>query len=213
MGQKINPIGFRLGAGVPWESRWFAPGKKYQQFVQEDMKIREILMKRYRGAGITKVEIERAAGKMKVIIFVSRPGILIGRGGTGLLELKKFLLKELKLKDENSLEIAPMDIKAPDLSAYLVAQNMAEQLARRMPAARVMNQTMDRVMRAGAKGVRVKLSGRIGGAEIARTEGKTQGAMPLHTLRADIDYAMYPALTKSGYVGVKVWINKGENKI
>lgn len=213
MGQKINPIGFRLGIGIPWVSRWFAPGKKYSQHLMEDLKLREILMKKYRSAGITRVEIERAANKLKVIIFVSRPGVLIGRGGTGLTDLKKYLLKELKLKDENALEISPMDIKMPDLSAYLVAQNIADQLARRMPAARVMNQTIDRVMRAGAKGVKIVLAGRIGGAEIARRERKFAGSMPLHTLRADIDYAMYPALTKSGYIGVKVWINKGETKI
>ncbi len=213
MGQKINPIGFRLGAGAPWESRWFAPGKKYQQFLLEDMKIRGALMKRLKTAGITKIEIERAINKVKVIIFVSRPGVLIGKGGTGLLDLKKFLLKELSIKDGNNLEIVPMDIKAPDLSAFLVAQNIADQLIRRMPAARVMNQTLERVMRAGAKGVKVVLSGRIGGAEISRRESKFQGSIPLHTLRSDIDFAIYPALTKSGYVGVKVWINKGENKI
>ncbi|MBI3485746.1 30S ribosomal protein S3 [Candidatus Daviesbacteria bacterium] len=213
MGQKINPIGFRLGGAATWQSRWFADGTKYQQFLAEDMKIRKLLMKKLRPASITKVEIERAINKVKVIIFVSRPGILIGRGGSGLTELKKYLLKELKIKDENVLEITPMDIKSPDLSAYLVAQNIAEQLARRLPAARVMNQAIDRVMRAGAKGVKVVLSGRIGGAEIARREWKFQGSVPLHTLRADIDFSVYPAMTKSGYVGVKVWINKGETKI
>lgn len=213
MGQKVNPTGFRLGVGIPWESRWFAPGKKYQQHLKEDMKIRDVLMKKLRSAGITKIEIERAANKLKVIIFVSRPGVLIGRGGTGLSDLKKFLLRELKIKDENALEISPMDIKQPDLSAYLVAQSISEQLIRRMPAARVMNQAIDRVMRAGAKGVKVVLSGRIGGAEIARREWKFSGSIPLHTLRADIDFSALPALTKSGYVGVKVWINKGETKI
>ena len=213
MGQKVNPIGFRLGIGAAWESRWFGPGQKYNQYLQEDIKIRELLLKRLKTAGVTKIEIERAVNKIKVIIFVARPGVMIGRGGTGLQDLKKFLLKELKMKDENLLEIVPMDIKNPDLSAYLVAQNIADQLVRRLPAARVMNQTLDRVMRAGAKGVKVKLSGRIGGAEISRVEWKAQGSIPLHTLRSDIDYANYPALTKSGYVGVKVWINKGEAKI
>src|SRR5258708_3044929 len=213
MGQKINPIGFRLGIGIPWESRWFATQKKYQVFLQQDLKIRQLLMKKLRPTGVTKVEIERSINKLKVIIFVSKPGVLIGRGGTGLTELKKYLLAELKLKDENALEIVPMDVKTPDLSAYLVAQNVAEQLVRRMPAARVMNQAIERGMRAGAKGVRVALSGRIGGAEISRREWKAQGSIPLHTLRSDIDFAIYPALTKSGYVGVKVWINKEETKI
>ncbi len=213
MGQKVHPNGFRLGSQSTWESRWFAPGKKYAQFLAEDIKIRDVLMKKLRPAGISKVEIERSVNKMKVILFVSRPGILIGRGGAGLQDLKKFLMAQMGIKEESALEIAPMDIKAPDLNAYLVAQSVAEQLIRRMPAARVMNQAVERVMRAGAKGVKVGLSGRIGGAEIARKEKKSSGAMPLHTLRTNIDYANFPALTKSGYVGVKVWINKGESTI
>lgn len=213
MGQKVHPLGFRMGLNVPWESRWFAPGQKYKDFLAEDVKIRELLMKRLKPAGVSRVEIERAINKLKVIIFVSKPGILIGRGGTGLLELKKLLQKELKIKDDNALEIAPMDLRTPDLSAYLVAQSVADQLVRRLPAARVMNQTIDRVMRAGAKGVKIVLAGRIGGAEIARKEKKSRGSLPLHTLRSDIDFAHYPALTKSGYVGVKVWINRGEAKL
>ncbi len=213
MGKKIHPVGFRMGIGATWKSRWFAKGMKYKEFVQQDIKIRDLLMKKLKPAGINSVEIERAVNKLKVIIFVSRPGVLIGRGGSGLTEIKKYLLKELSIKDENTLEIAPMELKAADLSAYLVAQSVAEQLVKRLPAQRVMNQSIDRVMRSGAKGVRVVLSGRIGGAEIARREWKASGTMPLHTLRADIDFSVYPALTKSGYVGVKVWINKGELEI
>lgn len=210
MGRKINPISFRIGNTAPWQTRWFADRKKYQVLITEDIKIRELLMKKLRPAGVNKVEIERAANKLRVIIFVARPGVLIGRGGSGLLELKKFLMKNLGIKDENILEITPMDVRDPDLSAYLVAQNIAEQLVKRLPAARVMNQSVERVMRAGAKGVRVVLSGRIGGAEIARREKKAAGTMPLHTLRMNIDFASVPALTKSGYVGVKVWVNRGE---
>lgn len=213
MGQKVHPVGFRMGIGASWKSRWFARGLKYQQYVLEDLNIREVLMKKLRAAGIQSVEIERAVNKLKVIIYVSRPGVLIGRGGSGLTELKKFLMGELKIKSENSLEIVPMEVKSADLAAYLVAQSVAEQLIRRLPAQRVMNQAIDRVMRVGAKGVRIVISGRIGGAEIARREWKASGTMPLHTLRADIDFAVYPALTKSGYVGVKVWINKGEVEI
>lgn len=213
MGQKVHPVGFRMGIGAVWQSRWFANGAKYQQYIREDLKIRELLFKKLRPAGVASVEIERAVNKLKVIIQVSRPGVLIGRGGAGLTELKKFLMKELKVKNDNSLEITPMELKGADLSAYLVAQSVAEQLARRMPAQRVMNQAIERMMRSGAKGARVVLSGRIGGAEIARREWKSQGTMPLHTLRANIDFAAYPALTKSGYVGVKVWINKGEVEI
>lgn len=214
MGQKINPVGFRMGlTSAGWKSRWYADKRKYKEFLAEDIKIREILMERLRSAGVSSVEIERSINKVKIIIFVARPGILIGRGGTGLTDLKKFLMRELKLKNENALEIAPQDLRSPDLSAYLVAQNISDQLIKRFPAQRVMNQTVDRVMRAGAKGVRVVLSGRIGGAEIARREWKALGVMPLHTLRANIDFVTYPALTKSGYVGVKVWINLGEVKI
>ncbi len=213
MGQKIHPVGFRMGIGAVWKSRWFANGLKYKQYLNEDLKIRDLLMKKLRPAGIGSVEIERAVNKLKVIIHVSRPGVLIGRGGSGLTEVKKFLMRELKIKNENSLEVAPMELKSADLSAYLVAQSVAEQLARRMPAQRVMNQAIERVMRSGAKGVRIVLSGRIGGAEIARREWKAAGTMPLHTLRSDIDFVAYPALTKSGYVGVKVWINKGEVEI
>lgn len=213
MGQKVNPTGFRLGVLIPWGSRWFAANGKYAALLKEDIIIREVLMKKLRPAGIAKIEIERAVGKVKIILHVTRPGVLIGKGGSGLLELKKFVMKELNIKDENKLEIAPMDVRAPDLQAYLVALNIAEQLVRRMPAARVMNQSAERVMQAGAKGVRIVLSGRIGGAEIARREWKALGSIPLHTLRANIDYSTYPALTKSGYIGVKVWVNLGEAKI
>jgi len=213
MGQKIHPVGFRMGLNAGWKSRWFAGPKKYAEFLQEDSKIRDLLFNKLKPAGISSVEIERSINKLKVIIAVSRPGILIGRGGTGLQELKKLLSKELKIKDANALEIVPQEVRAADLSAYLIAQSAAEQLARRLPAQRVMNQVIDRVMRAGAKGVMIVISGRIGGAEIARRERKFQGSVPLHTLRADIDFSSYPALTKSGYVGVKVWINKGEVEI
>ena len=213
MGQKIHPIGFRIGIGASWQSRWFADSKKYKQYLAEDSKIRELLMKKLRPAGIGSVEIERSTNKIKVMVNVSRPGVLIGRGGTGLTELKKYLMQNLAIKMENSLEIVPMELRSADLSAYLVAQSVAEQLVKRLPAQRVMNQTIERVMRSGAKGVRIVLSGRIGGAEIARREWKASGIMPLHTLRSDIDFSVYPALTKSGYVGVKVWINKGEVEI
>lgn len=213
MGQKVNPTGFRLGVLVPWGARWFAGTGKYAGLLKEDLMIRDILMKKLRPAGISQIEIERAVNKIKVIIHVTRPGVLIGKGGSGLLDLKKFLMKELKIKDDNKLEISPMDVRVPDLQAYLVAQNVAEQLTRRMPAARIMNQSAERVMQAGAKGVKIALAGRIGGAEIARREWKALGSIPLHTLRANIDFAIFPALTKSGYVGVKVWINKGEAKI
>ena len=206
-------MGFRLGITNTWDSRWFTPTRKYNALLKEDIKVREILMKKLRPAGVSKIEIERAVNKLKVILFVARPGVLIGRGGSGLADLKKFLQRELQIKEANNLEIVPMDIKNPDLSAFLVAQNIGDQLARRMPAARVMNQAVERVMNDGAKGVKIMLSGRIGGAEIARKEQKAAGSIPLHTLRTDVDFVAYHAATKSGYVGVKVWINKGESKI
>lgn len=213
MGKKIHPIGFRLGIVTPWKARWFASSKNYKQNLTDDLKVRELLMKKLKPAGIANVEIERSINKLKVIIYVARPGILIGRGGGGLTELKIYLIKQLKIKDESSLEIVPQDLGSADLSAYLIAQFVAESLIKRMPAQRVMNQVVERVMRAGAKGVRVVLSGRIGGAEIARREWRKQGTMPLHTLRSDIDFASVPALIKRGYVGVKVWINRGEVEI
>lgn len=213
MGQKIHPIGFRIGIVAPWKARWFASDKNYKINLAEDLKIRDLLMKKLKPAGIANIEIERSINKLKIIIYVARPGILIGRGGGGLTELKKFLMQNLKIKAENALEIVPQDVGIPDLSAYLVAQSVAESLIKRMPAQRVMNQVVERVMRAGGKGVRVVLSGRIGGAEIARREWKQQGIMPLQTLRHNIDFASYPALTKSGFVGVKIWINKGEVEI
>lgn len=213
MGQKIHPVGFRIGVGASWQSRWFADREKYKQYVSEDLKIRQLLLRKLKPAGISSVEIERSTNKIKIMIFVARPGVLIGRGGTGLTELKKYLMQNLSIKDENALEVVPMELKSQDLSAYLIAQSVAESLVKRFPAQRVINQAVERVMRAGAKGVRIVLSGRIGGAEIARREWKQAGTMPLHTLRADIDFASFPALTKSGYVGVKVWINKGEVEI
>ena len=213
MGQKINPIGFRVGIVSEWKSRWFASAFKYKEYVIEDLKIRQILLEKLKNAGVSDIQIERSSNKLKVFIYVARPGILIGRGGTGLDELKKFLILKLNIKDKNVLEIVPRDIKSTDLSAYLVAQSVVEQLVKRMSAQRVMNQVIDRVMRAGAKGVRIVLSGRIGGAEIARRERKAAGVIPLHTLRQDIDFVSIPAMTKRGYVGVKVWINKGEVEI
>src|SRR3989338_9670583 len=139
MGQKIHPVGFRMGISAAWKSRWFARGLKYQQYVGQDLQIRDLLMKKLRPAGIQSVEIERAVNKLKIIIYVARPGVLIGRGGSGLSELKKFLIGELKVKNDNSLEIVPMELKSADLSAYLIAQSVAEQLVRRLPAQRVIN--------------------------------------------------------------------------
>lgn len=206
MGQKVHPISFRIGQdGVTWDSRWITSNAKYRKFLQEDIKIRQFLMAKLKLAGINKVEIERSINKLVIIVFVSRPGLVIGRGGSGLEELKK----QLEVLTKQKLELRVEEVKSPDLSAYLVAQSVADQLVKRLPHKRVMNRTADRVMGAGARGIKILLAGRIGGAEIARKEKIVQGTLPLHTLRAPIDFAKVDALTKSGIVGVKVWIHKG----
>jgi small subunit ribosomal protein S3 len=213
MGQKINPISFRLGINATHLSRWYADPKKYKDLLLADIKVREFLMKKLRNASIARVEIERAINKLTLTLFVARPGVVIGRGGSGLEELKKELLKLTETAESKNLEIKVEEVKSPDLVAYLVAANAAEQLAKRVPSKRILNQVIDRVSKAGALGVKILLSGRINGAEIARRESAKKGTIPLHTLRADIDFAHVPALTKSGYVGVKIWINRGEKKI
>lgn len=223
MGQKINPKGFRLGTVTTWSSRWFADKKRYKHLVLSDMHIRELLFAKLKPAGIATVEIERSINKIKITLHVSRPGIVIGRGGSGLEDLKKYIEKivlaetgysnpyEQKEKmsqgaNRSKVEVAVEPVKEPNLNAYLVATNIADQLIRRMPYKRVCNQTIERVMTAGAKGVKLLLSGRINGAEIHRREKFQSGTVPLSTIREDIDFAIVPALTKSGYIGVKVWI-------
>jgi small subunit ribosomal protein S3 len=208
MGQKVNPVGFRIGHHYTWSSRWFATDKKYGKFLAEDMKMRKALEEKLRHAGLSKVEIERSVDRRSITLHVSRPGIVIGRGGMGLDELKRFLVKKIEIDDPAKLELHVVEVSNPELDATLVADWVAEQLVRRIPARRVMNQTVERVMTAGAKGVKISLAGRIGGAEIARRESLKKGTIPLHTLRAEIDFAKKDALTKSGFIGVKVWICK-----
>lgn len=216
MGQKVNPISFRVGVGKTWKSRWFADDAQYQKFLGEDIRLREALTEKLKLAGVHSIEIERLPKAITVKLRVSRPGVVIGRGGSGIEELKNFIIEQLGYKKDDpnipKIEIPVEEVKNPELSAKLVAQRIAAELERRMPHRRVINRTMDRVMAAGAKGVKVVLSGRIGGAEISRTEKYHQGAVPTQTLRANIDYASVPALLKRGYVGVKVWINKGKEE-
>lgn len=213
MGQKINPKLLRVGPVYTWGSRWFSD-KNYKDIVLEDFNIRKALMERLKKAGISEVEIERSINSVRIIIYVSRPGMVIGRAGSGLEEIKKFLY-EILVKEKSNKKGQKLDIridvepiKEPNLSAYLVAKNISDQLIRRLPHRRVMAQSVERVMGAGAKGVRIMLSGRIGGAEISRREKVHKGTVPLSTIREDIDFASIPALTKKGYIGVKVWINK-----
>jgi len=211
MGQKVNPISFRIGNLYTWNSLWYAGKKNFKKILLEDLKIKDYLMKRLKLAGIVGVRIERSINKVKIYPQVTRPGVVIGRGGSGLEELKKELCKMVSLPEpEKNLEISPVEVKNPDLSASFVAQRIAEQIEKRMPYRYVVNKAIERTMSAGAKGIKVRLAGRIAGAEIARQEKFTQGTVPLQTLRAKIDYAEVPALTRSGYVGVKVWIYQGE---
>lgn len=211
MGQKVNPMGFRLGIVYTWNSRWFAKKGSFATLLLEDYKIRKFLMENLKAAGITRVEIERSFDKRTIIIHVARPGVAIGRGGTGIEQIKSTLIKKFKITDPGKLEIKFEEVKAPDLDAYLVAINIADQLARRIPFRRVMNQSLERVKRSGAKGVRISLGGRLGGSEIARRETLKDGSIPLHTIRANIDFAKIDAkVPRAGIVGIKVWIFKGE---
>ena len=213
MGQKINPKILRLGPVYNWSSRWF-DDKRYRQTLLEDYKLRAALMKKLESAGISNIEIERSINSIKLIVYVLRPGMVIGRAGTGMDDLRKFLLSILPGK-QNGKNAAKLDIriepvKEPNLDAYLVAKSISDQLLKRFPHRRVMNQSIGRIMGAGAKGAKIVLSGRIGGAEIGRQEKLQQGKVPLSTIRENIEFASVPALTKKGYVGIKVWINRGE---
>lgn len=212
MGQKVNPIGFRMGNVYTWSSRWFAKKGSFAEFLLEDNQIRKFLMSQLKPAGVSKIEIERFFDKRTITAHVSRPGIAIGRGGTGVEQLKETIISKFKIKDPGKFEIKFEEIKTPDLDAYLVAVNIADQLARRFPFRKVMNQSLERIKRSGAKGAKIRLSGRLGGTEIARREVVKDGAVPLQTIRAEIDFAKIDAkVPKAGIVGVKVWIYKGES--
>lgn len=205
MGQKVNPIGLRIGINKTWNSRWFAD-KNYAKFLHEDLKIRNYLKKQFYHAGIADVVIERSPEKAKVIIYTARPGSIIGKKGAELENLKKNLQKFTK----NEIFIQVEEVRKPELSAVLVAENVALQLERRVAFRRAMKKAVTAAMRAGAKGIKISCAGRLAGAEIARTEWYREGRVPLQTLRADIDYGVATAKTKYGVIGVKVAIFKGE---
>ncbi len=209
MGQKVNPIGFRTGRMTGWKSRWFSDSGVYKDLLLEDFAVRKELMKRLLSAGIVGVEIERQPKSIVIIVTVSRPGVVIGRGGSGIEDLKKFIVSILKSKQQK-IDLKVNEVKNPELSAYLVAERVAQDLERRIPHRRSVTKSMERVMAAGAGGIKIVLGGRINGAEISRVEKFHQGSVPTQTLREDIDYAERPALTKRGYVGVKVWIHRKE---
>lgn len=211
MGQKVNPKSFRLGPVYTWESRWFSNKKRYKELLLEDVKIRNALFEKLKPAGLCRIEIERSINSLNITLYVVRPGIVIGRGGTGMEELKKFLLNLLGIKNQKSapkIDLRVEPVKEPNLEAYLVATSVADQLLKRLPHKRILRQMSERVMAGGAKGIRILLSGRIAGAEIARREKVQVGTIPLSTIREKIDFASVPALTKSGFIGVKVWINR-----
>ena len=206
MGRKVHPIGFRLKVTKTWDARWFAEGDKYVEHLQEDIAIRELIHNEAENAGVSRIEIERFPGKVKVIIHTSKPGVLIGRKGASVKVLRK-KLEELVGK---TIDVDIKEIETPDLDAYLVAENIARQIEGRISYSRAMNRTIQRTMREGAEGIRVEVSGRLGGAEMSRTIHMREGRVPRQTLRADIDYAIAEAATTYGNIGVKVWIYKGE---
>lgn len=205
MGQKVNPKGLRVGVIKNWDSRWYAD-KQYSEFLLEDYKIRQFLKKKLYHTGISHLEIERAANRVKISIFTAKPGIVIGRGGADV----EVLRQELRKLTDKNVFVNIVEVARPEVDAQLVAENIADQLERRIAFRRAMKQAMGRTMRMGAEGIKIMCSGRLGGAEIARTEWVSEGKVPLHTLRADIDYATAEANTTYGKIGIKVWIYKGE---
>lgn len=206
MGQKVNPVGFRLGVIRTWESRWYAKGKRFFDNLHEDLKLRDFLKSKLKHAGVSKIEIERAAEKLKIIIQTARPGIVIGKKGTGIDSLKA----EVQALTKSEVFLNIQEVRKPDLDSQLVAENIAMQLEKRVSWRRAMKKALAAGVKGGVKGIKIRVSGRLDGAEIARSEWYNQKSVPLHTLRADIDYGTAEALTSYGIIGVKVWIYKGD---
>ena len=206
MGQKVSPIGLRIGINKNWESNWYASNKDFAKYLNNDVKIRKYLTTKLKDAAVSSILIERTNKKTEVIINTAKPGVVIGHGGDEIEKLKKNLSK---LVDEN-IQISIMEVKQPDLDAALVAENIAHQIENRVSFRIAQKRAIRNTMKAGAKGIKTAVSGRLGGADMARTEGYTEGMIPLHTLRADVDYAHKEADTTYGKIGVKVWIYKGE---
>ncbi len=210
MGQKVNPKSLRLGITTDWRSRWFANRGDYVKKLEQDVVLRRLLMKKYRHAAVADVEIERNASSVKVIITTARPGVLIGRGGSGIEDISRFIKKEVFPGTKTAIDVEVKEIRQFEENAALVAQNVAEQLEKRMPFRRVLKSMLDQVEKTrGVQGVKISVSGRLNGAEMSRTEWLSRGQIPLHTLRADIDFARDVARTTYGAIGVKVWIYKG----
>ena len=206
MGRKVHPTVYRLGINKTWDARWYATGAQYVEFLREDIAIRKIIRARLQKAGVSKIEIERFPKQVIVTLHTAKPGIVIGRRGASVNELRK----ELEDMTDKKVRIEVKEIKRPELDAYLVAESIVEQLERRISHKRAMKQAITRSMRAGAEGIRIMCAGRLSGSEMARREWQRDGRVPLQTLRADIDYAHTEALTTFGRIGVKVWLYKGE---
>ena len=206
MGQKVNPVGLRLGINRTWDSRWFADGKEYGRLLHEDIKVRRELKKRLYQAGISRIIIERPHKKCRVTIYAARPGVIIGKKGADIDKLRKDIASMVGVE----VHLNIVEIRKPETDAQLVAENISQQLERRVAFRRAMKRSMQSAMRLGAKGLRIEVGGRLGGAEIARSESYQEGRVPRHTLRADIDYGFSEAKTTYGIIGVKVWVFKGE---
>jgi len=209
VGQKVNPIGYRLGTTRTWSSRWYAGKKDYANNLMEDIRIRKYIRKKFDSAGVARIDIERAAKNLKVNIHSSRPGIIIGKKGAGAESLKEELTKMCSITSGEPV-LNVYEIKKPDLEAALIADSVKQQLERRVSFRRAMRKSIGAATKAGAKGVKIQCSGRLGGADMARQERYMEGRVPLHTIRADIDYATAEALTTYGIIGIKVWIFRGE---
>ncbi|MGA9396878.1 MAG: 30S ribosomal protein S3 [Anaerolineaceae bacterium] len=207
MGRKVHPIGFRLGINKPWLGRWYAEGKEYREDLKQDMEIRKLVHGEAQNAGISKVEVERFPGKVKVVVHTAKPGILIGRKGDSVKKMRQ----SLEALTAKKIDLEIKEIKSPDIDAYLVATNIAGQIERRVAYRRAIKRALQQAMRQGAQGIKIQVAGRLSGAEMARTVWLRDGRVPLQTLRADIDFARAEALTTYGRIGVKVWVYKGES--
>lgn len=206
MGQKVHPHGARVGVIMDWSTRWYANKKDFAQYLEDDYRLREMLKTKLNAAGISRIDIERSANKITINLFTAKPGVVIGRGGAGIEALKK----EVEAFAGKAVSLNIMEIKNPEVDAQLVAENIAQQLEKRISFRRAMKQSLGRAMKGGAKGIKTLVAGRLGGADIARSEGYHEGSIPLQTLRANIDYGFAEAKTTYGRLGVKVWIYKGQ---
>ena len=206
MGQKVNPIGLRVGVIRTWDSRWFAKGALYAQQIHEDFKLRNYIKKKLKHAGVARIEMERAANKVKIVISTARPGVVIGKKGTGIDQLKA----EVQKLTKNEVFVNIHEVRKPDMDAQLIAENVALQLEKRISWRRAVKKAIQAGIKVGVRGIKVKVGGRLDGAEIARVEWYNEKSVPLHTLRADIDYGTAEALTTYGIIGIKVWVYKGD---